>query len=343
SRMGMISALVSLGAMAAVVWIGRRRSPLPAALILLLLAGGIAASVWVGVGPVVEHFEQLPQNEPLVIASQGRVAVWNDTLKLIRAHPWAGVGLGCFEYAFTAVQSTELTYLVDHAHNDYLELAAELGVPCAALFFAAIFWSAARTFRASLRARSSLARALALASFGAIVALLAHGAADFTVDQILPPRRRLSRRALCVPPREPGRSTPAANPGISLWPCFVFQARTVRAAPRALCRVAPLAQKEKNPAIGTRVAHLFSRQIPSGWIHGRQCQRILGIAVAAARGAHLVAVGGECPSRIIDSSEEDAHEESTMACCGSSAICEPFSWGNDGAGTGPRSRRSFRR
>jgi O-antigen ligase len=159
SRMGMISALVSLGAMAAVVWIGRRRSPLPAALILLLLAGGIAASVWVGVGPVVEHFEQLPQNEPLVIASQGRVAVWNDTLKLIRAHPWAGVGLGCFQHAFTAVQSTELTYFVDHAHNDYLELAAELGLPCAALFFAAIFWLAARTLRASLRARSSLARA----------------------------------------------------------------------------------------------------------------------------------------------------------------------------------------
>ncbi len=182
SRMGMISALVSLGAMAAVVWIGRRRSPLPAALILLLLAGGIAAAAWVGVGPVVEHFEQLPQNEPFARASQGRVAVWNDTLQLIRAHPWAGVGLGCFQYAFTAVQSTERTYLVDHAHNDYLESAAELGLPCAALFFAAIVWIAAWTLRASLRARSSLARALALGAFGAIVALLAHGVADFNLQ-----------------------------------------------------------------------------------------------------------------------------------------------------------------
>jgi len=181
SRMGMISALVSLGAMAAIVWIGRRRNRLPVALILLLLAGGIAAAVWVGVGPVVEHFEQLPQNEPLVSTTQGRVAAWSDTLKLIRAHPWTGVGLGCFQYAFTAVQSAQLTYLIDHAHNDYLELAVELGLPCAAVFIGGIFWLAARPLRASLRARSSLARALALGSFGAVVALLVHSVADFNL------------------------------------------------------------------------------------------------------------------------------------------------------------------
>jgi O-antigen ligase len=181
SRMGMISAIMSLGAMAAIAWIGRRRSRLPLALILLLLAGGIAAAVWVGVGPVVEHFEQLPQNEPLVSTTQGRVAAWSGTLKLVRTHPWTGVGLGCFRYAFTAVQSAQLTYLVDHAHNDYLELAAELGLPCAVLFFAAIFWLAARPLGASLRARSSLARALALGSFGAVVALLVHGVADFNL------------------------------------------------------------------------------------------------------------------------------------------------------------------
>src|SRR5271154_23286 len=181
SRMGMLSALVSLGAMAAIVWTGRRRSRLPVALILLLLAGGIAAAIWVGVGPVVEHFEQLPQNEPLVSTTQGRVAAWSDTLKLIRAHPWTGVGLGCFQYAFTTVQSAQLTYLVDHAHNDYLELAVELGLPCAAVFIGGIFWLAARPLRASLRARSSLARALALGSFGAVVALLVHSVADFNL------------------------------------------------------------------------------------------------------------------------------------------------------------------
>lgn len=179
SRMGMISSLVSLGAMAAIVLIARRRSQLPVTLIVLLLAGGIAITVWIGVGPVVEHFEQLPQNEPLVSTTRGRVAVWNDSLKLVRAHPWTGIGLGCFEYAFTAAQSTQLAYIVDHAHNDYLELVVELGFPFASILLAGILWLAAAPLRASSSARSSLARALALGSFGAVLALLVHGIADF--------------------------------------------------------------------------------------------------------------------------------------------------------------------
>jgi O-antigen ligase len=181
SRMGMISVLVSLGAMAAVVWTGRHRSPLPAALILLLLAGGVITAAWVGVGPVVEHFEQLPQNEPLATGTEGRVALWKDSVKLIRAHPWTGVGLGCFEIAFTNVQSVRLTYVIDHAHNDYLEIAAELGLPCALLFFGGLFWIAVRTLQASLQARSSLTRSLALGSFAGTSALLMHSIADFNL------------------------------------------------------------------------------------------------------------------------------------------------------------------
>jgi O-antigen ligase len=181
SRMGMISTLVSLGAMAAVVWIGRRRAPVPAALIVVLLAGGVATAAWVGVGPVVEHFEQLPQNEPLANATEGRVALWKNSAELIRAHPWTGVGVGCFEYAFTGVQHVGLTYVADHAHNDYVELAAELGLPCAALLFTMIFWLVFRILQAALTAASSLARSLALGSLGAAVALLAHSVADFNL------------------------------------------------------------------------------------------------------------------------------------------------------------------
>lgn len=180
SRMGMISTLASVGMLTAVVWIGEKRSPIPATLILLLIAGGIAAAVWVGVGPVVEHFEQLSQNEPLA-GGEGRVALWRDTLALIRQHPWTGVGFGCFEQAFTRVQSVQLTYVADHAHNDYLEAAAELGIPGAAILFGVFFWLAARTLQAALRARSSLARSLALGSFGGEGALLIHSIADFNL------------------------------------------------------------------------------------------------------------------------------------------------------------------
>ena len=150
-------------------------------MILALLAGGLAATAWVGAGPVIERFERLPQNEPLDSDSEGRAAVWKDSAWLIRAHPFAGVGLGCFQYAFTEVQSIRLTYAVDHAHNDYIELAAELGLPCAIALFAILLWLPIQFARASLNARSSLTRSLALGSLGGSAALLVHSIADFNL------------------------------------------------------------------------------------------------------------------------------------------------------------------
>lgn len=181
SRMGLISMLASLGLMAAVISTGTNRGVLHAALIVILIAGGVAVAAWVGVDPVVKHFENLSHDDPLANGSEGRVALWNDTLKLIREHPWAGSGLGTFAFAFTPVQSHELNYSVDHAHNDYLEFAAELGIPAAVFLFLGFTVIGARTFHASRHARSSRTRALALGAFAGISALLIHGLADFNL------------------------------------------------------------------------------------------------------------------------------------------------------------------
>jgi O-antigen ligase len=181
SRMGVISMFVSLGVMAAADCARKNRSLLPAALIVILMAAGAATTAWVGVAPVVEHFGQLAQNEMAAQGDGGRIALWKNAWTLIREHPWTGVGLGCFEFAFTTVQSIQLTYVADHAHNDYLELAAELGLPAATLLFSLFLWLAGKTLHASLCARSNLGRALALGSLGGISALLVHSAADFNL------------------------------------------------------------------------------------------------------------------------------------------------------------------
>ena len=179
SRMGLISMIVSLAVMSAAILLGRRGS-LAAALLFLFVLGSGASAAWVGLGPVVEHFEQLSRNEPLA-GNEGRVALWRDASLLIREHPWTGVGLGCFEHAFTRVRSVQLTYVADHAHNDYLEAAAELGIPCAAILFGAFFWIAGRALQASRVARSNLTRSLALGSLGGVTALLVHSLADFNL------------------------------------------------------------------------------------------------------------------------------------------------------------------
>jgi O-antigen ligase len=65
-----------------------------------------------------------------------RLAIWRVGLKLIRDHPLHGVGAGCFITAYTA--AVDPSYPEDlrtrSAHNSFVEVAAELGLPGAVLF-----------------------------------------------------------------------------------------------------------------------------------------------------------------------------------------------------------------
>jgi len=179
SRMGLISIVASIAAMFAASLAGRR-SVRPALLMLVLLAAGVASATWMGVAPVLDHFEQLPRNE-LMASGEGRQALWKNSAQLIGLHPWTGVGLGSFQYAFTAIEVVGFPRVIDHAHNDYIELAAELGLPAASTLFLLFLWLTARALQASLHSPSGRARALALGSFGATVALLVHSGADFNL------------------------------------------------------------------------------------------------------------------------------------------------------------------
>ena len=182
SRMGLISASVSLAVLAALAWLGRRLGRGDAKIVVACLAVGVAVAAWIGPGPVVEHFEQLSHDEPLAAGtSEGRMALWHDAAELIRAHPLTGAGLGCFEFAFTRVQSTQLTLVIDHAHNDYIELAVELGVPAAALLVFLLFFAVVRALRNALRTQSRLNRALGSGAAAGAIALLVHSAADFNL------------------------------------------------------------------------------------------------------------------------------------------------------------------
>lgn len=65
-------------------------------------------------------------------ASSSRGGIWRDTLGLIAGQPWAGVGLGAFNFAWsTSVFPQRPVAFFDHTHNLPLQLAVELGVPVA--------------------------------------------------------------------------------------------------------------------------------------------------------------------------------------------------------------------
>ncbi|MGH9533437.1 MAG: O-antigen ligase family protein [Terriglobales bacterium] len=84
-------------------------------------------------------------------AVQNRLVVWRAGLKIIADHPLTGIGLGNFKPMVEHFEHSGLR--VDSlAHNTYIQLAADLGLPGLTLFlvlFSVAFVQAARAVRAS--------------------------------------------------------------------------------------------------------------------------------------------------------------------------------------------------
>lgn len=71
-----------------------------------------------------------------VVSGDARLDLWRDTLTLIRDHPWLGNGIGNFpwrmvEAAARAPQGAATHPGAEHAHNIFLQLAADFGMPLA--------------------------------------------------------------------------------------------------------------------------------------------------------------------------------------------------------------------
>jgi O-antigen ligase len=112
-----------------------------------------------------------------------RRLIYTDTLRAIADHPLLGTGLGSFADAFSpyrepALLDTDGT--ITMAHNTYLELALELGVPAFVsymLILAALAWACARG--SFVRRRDWIYPALAVAA-SVLVAL--HSLVDFSLQ-----------------------------------------------------------------------------------------------------------------------------------------------------------------
>jgi O-antigen ligase len=116
------------------------------------------------------------------LADEGRIETYKATLRMIADHPWFGTGQGTFALAFPAYRSANVSVwgVWDMAHNTLLEIAADMGVPIAALVVVAwivIFVMLVRG--AFIRRRGLLVPVAALA-----VATLAvsHSLIDFSLQ-----------------------------------------------------------------------------------------------------------------------------------------------------------------
>jgi O-antigen ligase len=179
SRTGFAAAIVAIVVLAALLASGstRRRGRAFAAFAILAV---FIAILFLGVPN--QLLDRLAETSGPDVSPDVRFQIWKETLRLIRAYPVFGCGLGTYVSAIQQyrISSTPLA-LVDYAHNDYLQLLAEWGVVgfAPALGFAVLLlWRGLR--RATAGGRRDQ-RWLPTACFAGLVALAVHSLADFNL------------------------------------------------------------------------------------------------------------------------------------------------------------------
>jgi putative inorganic carbon (HCO3(-)) transporter len=104
-----------------------------------------------------------------------RLAHWQAALEMWRANFWSGVGFGDYEPAYPAYRLLNWPIALGHAHNYYLNVAAEtgfIGLLAYLLLWGAVFW---QTWRFIQRAPSGAwQRGLAIGLLGAWTHLSVH-------------------------------------------------------------------------------------------------------------------------------------------------------------------------
>jgi O-antigen ligase len=98
-----------------------------------------------------------------------RVFFAKSTIEMIQSRPLTGFGLGTWATVYPAFEKIDPGLYVDHAHSDWLEWAAEGGLPFVTLLLTVFVWS---TYRAIQRPE-----------YLGVVAVFLHAAVDFPLHK----------------------------------------------------------------------------------------------------------------------------------------------------------------
>jgi putative inorganic carbon (HCO3(-)) transporter len=132
---------------------------------------------WFGVEKVAQRLA-----ESSVSLDADRLNVSRDTLNLLKDYPLTGAGGGSFRMVYPRYRSDSIVAYYDHAHQDYLEIAAEVGAIGLCLLGLVVLTSFWAALRALYRRRDGLMRGMAFSSIMGIIALLIHGTVDFNLQ-----------------------------------------------------------------------------------------------------------------------------------------------------------------
>ncbi len=182
SRTGILVSAAGLGLFLLAGLFSRRHRALPMPLIVLLTCLLLAAVY--GLHHLTARLElALSGEDP---SGLSRLELWKVALQVILLSPVWGTGFGGMRALAPHFDLSFIPGVISFdAHNDYLDLAIMLGIPCAALILCWLLLRLCLCIRAvsSRRARSSSFQPMALGVLFAMLAAAAHEVTDYGLKQ----------------------------------------------------------------------------------------------------------------------------------------------------------------
>ena len=176
SRGGIVSCISSLLFFTLLVSLSRRGERHFAVAGLVLAAFVLAYALWLGIDHVLQRFMDINFE-----GGDERIAYWSATLGLSGEFPLLGTGLGTYIHAFRKYSPIVEQVIVDHAHNDYLELLAEAGTVGFLLVVGGLGWFCWRMLKHWFTRRAPEVLGIVLGGLTSVLAIGIHSLVDFNL------------------------------------------------------------------------------------------------------------------------------------------------------------------
>jgi len=170
-----------IGAIALVLMIGARYRRWVSLVLLLTLAVGIVVSP-----DFLNRFKDMGSTEFSIEYANSRFAIWETTLSMIKEEPVFGIGPGNYYDKYIEYRKNRTGRNLSHAHNDFLNVAAIAGIPCALLFILLWFLVLMYLYKGYVRCPDGFQRGLILGSFLAslVFVVMAQSEAFFADEEV---------------------------------------------------------------------------------------------------------------------------------------------------------------
>ena len=145
-------------------------------IVSLILIDILIVGTWFGIEQVAERIEHT------TLATEGRDEVYEYVLHQFDDYTLTGSGLGTFYAVFPNYRQNDVAGFYTHAHNDYLEFAAETGIIGIGILGLVVVTSLIMALLAQHRRRDPLMRGLSFAAIMGITSILIHSTVDFNLQ-----------------------------------------------------------------------------------------------------------------------------------------------------------------